>query len=38
VGADGSRHRHTLRSSLWQRSSRGWQLRFHQGTPTEDDA
>jgi len=36
VNADGSRHRHTLRSSLWQRSARGWQLRFHQGTPTED--
>jgi hypothetical protein len=36
VGADGSRHRHTLRSSLWQRSALGWQMRFHQGTPTED--
>jgi len=38
VNADGLRHRHTLRSSLWQRSARGWQMRFHQGTPTEDDA
>jgi hypothetical protein len=38
VSADGSRHRHTLRSSLWQRSAHGWQMRFHQGTPTEDDA
>jgi hypothetical protein len=36
VNGDGSRHRHTLRSSLWQRSARGWQMRFHQGTPTED--
>lgn len=22
------------RSSIWSRTSRGWQLRFHQGTPT----
>ena len=22
-----------LRSSIWSRTSRGWQLRFHQGTP-----
>jgi hypothetical protein len=36
LNADGSCHRHTLRSSLWQRSAHGWQLRFHQGTPTED--
>ena len=27
--------RHSLRASLWQRSPRRWQLRFHQGTPTE---
>jgi hypothetical protein len=26
---------HTLRSSLWQRTARGWQMRFHQGTPTD---
>ncbi len=26
---------HTLRSSLWQRTESGWQMRFHQGTPTE---
>ncbi len=26
---------HTLRSSLWQRTERGWQMRFHQGTPTD---
>lgn len=28
-------HRHTNRSSLWQLTERGWQMRFHQGTPTE---
>lgn len=26
--------RHSLRSSLWQRTDAGWRLRFHQGTPT----
>jgi hypothetical protein len=35
--ADGRRQRFTWRSSLWQRGAPGWQLRFHQGTPTEDD-
>lgn len=36
VGDDGHRHRWTLRASLWQRSAQGaWQVRFHQGTPTE---
>jgi hypothetical protein len=24
---------HTFRSSVWLRSSAGWQLRYHQGTP-----
>ena len=24
---------HTLRSSVWVRTSAGWQLRYHQGTP-----
>ena len=24
-----------LRSSLWQRTAQGWQLRFHQGTPAD---
>jgi hypothetical protein len=39
VGADDSAHRFTLRSSLWQRGgAAGWQLRFHQGTPTEDSS
>jgi hypothetical protein len=32
---DGTLHRHTLRSSIWQRSEVGWQMGFHQGTPTE---
>jgi hypothetical protein len=32
---DGTLHRHTLRSSIWQRSADGWQISFHQGTPTE---
>jgi len=32
---DGKLHRHTLRSSIWQRSGKGWQISFHQGTPTE---
>lgn len=27
--------RHTLRASLWKRVPSGWQLLFHQGTPTE---
>jgi hypothetical protein len=35
LDAVGELRRHTLRSSLWQRTARGWQLRFHQGTPTD---
>jgi hypothetical protein len=35
IDANGELARHTLRSSLWQRTTRGWQLRFHQGTPTD---
>jgi hypothetical protein len=34
VAEDGSASRHTLRSSVWQRTGSGWQMRFHQGTPT----
>jgi hypothetical protein len=26
--------RHTLRSSVWVHTEVGWQMRFHQGTPT----
>jgi hypothetical protein len=35
LDASGEVHRHTLRSSIWVRTQTGWQLRFHQGTPTE---
>ena len=31
----GDLERHTLRSSLWVRTTGGWQMRFHQRTPTE---
>ena len=34
VGPLGALERHTLRSSLWQRTEQGWKMRFHQGTPT----
>ncbi len=32
--ADGKQSRHTLRSSVWVCTETGWQMRFHQGTPT----
>jgi hypothetical protein len=35
VDENGSLYCHSLRSSLWQRAERGWQMRFHQGTATE---
>ncbi|WCM89619.1 nuclear transport factor 2 family protein [Acidovorax sp. NCPPB 3576] len=31
--ADGTLERWTLRTSVWERSAHGWQMRFHQGTP-----
>jgi hypothetical protein len=34
MDASGNQHRHTLRSSVWVRNAIGWQIRFHQGTPT----
>jgi hypothetical protein len=34
VSPDGSLERHSLRSSLWLLTVSGWQLGFHQGTPT----
>jgi hypothetical protein len=34
VDEDGIPQRQTLRSSLWVRTGVGWQMRFHQGTPT----
>jgi hypothetical protein len=30
---DESGEQHSLRSSIWSRTSGGWRLRFHQGTP-----
>ncbi|MBT8041389.1 MAG: DUF4440 domain-containing protein [Gammaproteobacteria bacterium] len=33
IDANSGNSRRTLRSSLWQRTSKGWQIRFHQGTP-----
>jgi hypothetical protein len=27
--------RHTMRSSIWESTEQGWQVRFHQGTPCE---
>jgi hypothetical protein len=32
---DGTLLRHTHRSSVWKREALGWQMLFHQGTPTE---
>jgi len=32
---DGAHERHTLRTSIWQWTEQGWQMRFHQGTPTQ---
>lgn len=31
---DGTLDRFTLRASVWERTARGWQMSFHQGTPT----
>ena|ERR1700733_14812247 len=32
---DGTLERHALRSSVWALTAQGWQILFHQGTPTE---
>ena len=32
---DGTLERHALRSSVWALTAQGWQIYFHQGTPTE---
>lgn len=32
----GQLYRHTLRSSLWVETEKGWRLRFHQGTPIDE--
>ncbi len=34
LGADGALSLHAQRASMWQYDELGWQLRFHQGTPT----
>jgi hypothetical protein len=34
----GNLYRWTLRSSLWLQTGSGWQMRFHQGTPTDEFA
>jgi len=31
----GALHRHSLRSSIWVETHRGWVIRFHQGTPAD---
>jgi hypothetical protein len=35
IQADGSLAHHTLRASLWMRHGATWQLRYHQGTPSQ---
>lgn len=35
VAADGCEYRHTLRSSIWIHGNSGWQMLFHQGTPSD---
>ena len=35
INRDGELERHTNRSSLWQLTAHGWQMLFHQGTPTD---
>ena len=35
INSDGELARHTNRSSLWQLTEDGWQMLFHQGTPTD---
>ncbi|KAM3107667.1 nuclear transport factor 2 family protein [Phormidesmis sp. 146-33] len=35
VNPSGELFRHTNRSSIWRLDSSGWQMVFHQGTPTD---
>ncbi|KAM3099092.1 DUF4440 domain-containing protein [Phormidesmis sp. 146-12] len=35
LNASGALFRHTNRSSIWRLESSGWQMVFHQGTPTD---
>ena len=34
LAADGTASNHTLRSSLWVEGKHGWQVVYHQGTPS----
>ncbi len=36
INSDQELSRYTFRSSLWQRTPHGWQMRFHQGTPIDE--
>ena len=36
LNKDGELTGHANRSSLWQRTAHGWQMRFHQGTATKE--
>ena len=35
INSDEELSRHTFRSSLWQQTPHGWQMKFHQGTPID---
>ena len=35
IDDNGDLFRYARRSSIWQRTARGWQMRFHQGTATD---
>jgi hypothetical protein len=35
---DGMLERHALRASIWKCSPDGWQIVFHQGTPTTPES
>lgn len=35
INSDEELSRFTFRSSLWQQTPHGWQMRFHQGTPID---
>jgi len=35
IDGSGVLSRFVARTSLWQRTAAGWQVRFHQGTPTD---
>jgi hypothetical protein len=37
ASSTGALERHALRASIWKRSPGGWQIVFHQATPTQQD-